>query len=582
MAPAGKRAAPRLVARLFRHPALLAGGILAALVAAAAQLALTWQVKLWSDALLSGAAESALAARLAAVAALVAVLLAGVFLARFWLARLELALQQELREEAQAAILAAELGAIERAPAGEWQSRLWNDGALLAGFVPDLVRRGAGGVAVALGALGAMLAIDARLTLAVAIALPPVALLFVVAGRRVRASARDAQAELAHATSVAGEQLRGLATIRASQTEELERSRFAASGERYRRRALRAELWASALVAGVWLVTAAGLVVAVAWGSGRVATGERTPGDLLAFALFAVQAIEPLRRLSDFQGRYQRAVAAAERLFELIDLPAEPVAPEPLRIPPGPPAPAGAALTLEEVAFAWDGVAPVLRGVTFALAPCDSVALVAASGGGKSTLVRLLLGFERPAAGTIRLDGRDLATLDRRVLRREVAVAFQEPLVFHGTLAENLAYGAGAVPRTRLLDVAEQVGLEELLATLPGSLEGRLVEAGRSLSGGERQRIALARAVLRAPRLLLLDEATSAVDGETEEKIAERLAPFFRGRTVLVAAHRFATVKRLPRALHLAGGRIAGDGRPEELLASAAFRELFAGQVESP
>jgi ABC-type multidrug transport system fused ATPase/permease subunit len=415
----------------------------------------------------------------------------------------------------------------------------------------------------------------------VAIAAPPVALVFVLLGRRIRRGSRAAQEELAEATSVAGEQLRGLATIQAYQTVEAERRRFADRAAAFRARAFIAELWSSGLVAGVWLVTAAGLVAAIAWGSGRVAAGERTPGDLLAFALFAAQAIEPLRRLSDFQGRWQRTLAAAERLFAVIDLPQEAsaAATPPPRAPVSGAAAGGAGLAVEGLRFGYGGP-PVLDGLSFALSPGERVALVAASGGGKSTLARLILGFERPRAGRILLDGRDVAALDRDTLRREVGIVFQEPLVFRGSLAENLGYGAGPQPRERLLEVAEQVGLEDLLSALPHGLESPLVEAGRSLSGGERQRIALARAVLRAPRLLLLDEATSAVDGETEERIFDRLEGFLAGRTVLVAAHRYALVRRMPRSLLLAGGRVAADGPPQALAArSAPFRELFATQL---
>jgi ATP-binding cassette subfamily B protein len=308
-----------------------------------------------------------------------------------------------------------------------------------------------------------------------------------------------------------------------------------------------------------------------------IVAGARSPGDLLVFALYAAQAIEPLRRLSDVQGRWQRTLAAAARLFAVIDLPAE----SRRGGHRGLPAPLRGELAVENVRFAYDGGTPVLDGLSFRLAPGETAALVAASGGGKSTLAKLVLGFHAPQAGRLRLDGVDLAELDLVALRRSVGVVFQEPFLFRGSLAENLRYGAGAVPESQVRQAAETVGLETLLRALPRGLASDLTEAGRSLSGGERQRIALGRALLRAPALLILDEATSAIDSETEEAIFERLTPWLAARTVLVMAHRFATVRRLPRVVVLEHGRLVGDDTPQALLATCApFRQLFASQVD--
>lgn len=571
--------ARRLLGRLLRHWPRLAVAGLAVMVAALCQLALTWLVKVWSDTLLAGADPAALRRALALAAAAVALLLATVFLSRYLLAVFERRLVQELRDEASAALLAAETGTVDATAAGEWLSRLFNDPNALSGFVEDLLRRLLGGLAVTCGALAMMFVLDAPLTLAVGLAVPIAALLFALLGRRIRRWSRLAQEELGEATAIAGEQLQGLPTIKASRTESTEAGRLRSVGARYVARALAAEWWATTLVTAVWLATALGLLAAIWYGSRQVIAGARSPGDLLVFALYAAQAIEPLRRLSDVQGRWQRTLAAAARLFAVIDLPAESrrgghrVLPLPVR----------GELAIEHVRFAYDGGAAVLDGLSFRLAPGETAALVAASGGGKSTLARLLLGFLAPQAGRLRLDGVDLAELDLEALRRSVGVVFQEPFLFRGTLAENLRYGAVAVADARVRQAAETVGLESLLRALPRGLASDLTEAGRSLSGGERQRIALGRALLRSPALLVLDEATSAIDSETEEAIFDRLAPWLAERTVLVMAHRLSTVRRLPRVLVLEQGRLVGDGAPPALLATCPpFRQLFASQVEPP
>lgn len=576
--PALDPTARRLLARLFRHADRLVAAGLAVLVAALCQLALTWLVKLWSDTLLAGAEPAALRRLLALALATVALLLVTVFLSRYLLAVFERRLVQELRDEAGAALLGAEVETVQATGAGEWLSRLFNDPNALSGFVEDLLRRLLGGLTVTTGALVMMFVIDTRLTLAVGVAVPVAALLFTLLGRRIRRWSRLAQEELGEATAIAGEQIQGLPTIKAYQTEPAEIGRFRRAGERFVARSLAAEWWSTALVTAVWLATALGLLAAIWYGSGQVVAGTRSPGDLLVFALYAAQAIEPLRRLSDFQGRWQRTLAAAARIFALIDLPGERRRAGGRSLPE----PARGALEVERLSFAYRPGEPVLEELSFTLAAGESAALVAASGGGKSTLAKLLLGFLSPQAGRLRWAGVDLAEVDLETLRRRVGVVFQEPFLFRGSLAENLRYGAGEVSESRLREVAETIGLEGLLRALPHGLASDLVEAGRSLSGGERQRIALGRALLRDPALLVLDEATSAIDSETEEAIFERLAPWLARRSVLVMAHRFSTVRRLPRVVVLERGRQVGDGAPLALLASCPpFRQLFASQVEA-
>ena len=222
----------------------------------------------------------------------------------------------------------------------------------------------------------------------------------------------------------------------------------------------------------------------------------------------------------------------------------------------------------------------MLDDLTLRVAPHETAALVAASGGGKSTLAGLLVRFTDPQRGAILLDGVDIRALRLADLRHAVCVVEQDPFIFSGPLIENIRYGSPHASRTTIDAAVARAGLEALVSTLPGGLHASLQEAGGDLSGGQKQRIALARAIVRDPAVLVLDEATSALDSDTEGQIFAGLDQWLRRRTVLVMAHRLATISRFERVIVLQGGRVVGDGSVAELLRScAAFGELFAEQL---
>jgi ABC-type multidrug transport system fused ATPase/permease subunit len=237
-------------------------------------------------------------------------------------------------------------------------------------------------------------------------------------------------------------------------------------------------------------------------------------------------------------------------------------------------------LRFEKVRFEYRPGQGVLRGLDLAISPSETVALVAMSGGGKSTLANLLIRFTDPQSGRILIDGMDLREVRLAELRRVVCVAQQEPFVFSGSLLDNIRYGSLSAARDEIDLAVLLAGLEEFVGAMPGGLNGYLTEGGRNLSGGQKQRIALARAVVRNPTVLVLDEATSAIDGETEQAIFERMRPWLAQRTVLIMSHRLATITRFPRIIVLQDGRITGDGTVLELIETCpVFRSLFAEQL---
>jgi len=545
-------------------------------VLAAAQLSLTWLVKLWAEGPLRTGDAAAMNRLLVAAAVTTLAMMAALLASRALLESVNQRLVERLRNAAQRRILELEVARLADRPRGELLSRVFNDAGALSGFVRDILKRLVGEGVVIVGAVSMMFWLEPRLALCLFAVLPPIAAILVRIGRLIRGRSALAQQRIGALTAILDEQLQGVTTIKGFAAEHVEAARFAAENARLRAQALRSEWWSAVLVSSVWLLTGLGLVAIVWIGSRQVFAGQISAGALLAFCLYAVQTVEPLRRLSEVHAMLQRALAAAARVFEVIDDPGvEPLAGL------APRTPLRGELRCEGLSFHYRQGVPVLQGIDLRIAPGESIAIVAASGGGKSTLASLLVRFVAPSAGRILLDGQDLRHLALRDLRRAVCVVAQEPFLFGGSLAENLRYGSSAASARSIETVATLVGLDPLVAALPGGLSADLREAGRDLSAGQRQRIALARAVLRDPAVLVLDEATSAIDGDGESQVFRALDDWLGRRTVLLMSHRLATVSRCARVVVLARGRVIGDATPHELARGCSeFRLLFAGQTE--
>jgi len=577
--PSDQESPQRVFARLvkectqFRGHLVLITLSLAAL--SGAQLYLTWLAKLWAEGPLVDGNRAAMAhlTHLAIVTS--AVLVCSLFASRYFLRSINQSLVQRLRDRAQARLLEIELSSARRFQIGELMSRLFNDAGSLSEFVREILRRGIGESLVVIGALAMVFHLNWKLASIMSVMGPLVAVLLSKWGRVIRRQSEDAQRELGHLSAALSEQLSGLTTIKGYQTEAHEHGRFAAQDSIYRGHVLRSELSMALMTSSVWLITCVALLAVIWYGTSQVFTGRATRAELLAFCLYAIQIIDPLRRLSEVHGMLQRALAAAARVFQTIDLP--------LTEEPGSeslPSPIRGGLHFEGVRFGYRPDHKVLRGFELAIAPSETVGLVAASGGGKSTIANLLLRFAHPQSGRILLDGMDLRDLRLTELRRAVCVAQQEPFVFSGSLIDNIRYGSFDAARSEIDFAVSLAGLDEFVAAIPGGLEGYLAEGGRNLSGGQKQRIALARAIVRDPSVLVLDEATSALDGETEQAIFERMRGWLAQRTVLIMSHRLATVTRLSRIVVLQDGCVAGDGSVMELLERCpVFASLFGEQL---
>jgi subfamily B ATP-binding cassette protein MsbA len=577
-APADQRAAA-VFSRLLHDCLRLRGHLVVVFLSLAifggAQLYLTWIAKLWAEGPLITGNHAEMSKLLLRAALTALAMVAGIFFSRYSLRSVDLRLVQSLRDRAQDRLLETDLKVARRFQTGDLMSRLFNDAGALSEFVREILRRGVGETLVVVGAIAMLFRLNWRLALVTGVVVPAVALPLARLGRLVRkwgGAAQEAAGELGGALN---EQLHGLTTIKGFQAERMEKERFVTADTTWRRQVMHGEFWSAALISSVWLIAAAGLLAVVWYGSRLVTTGATTAGALLAFCLYAVQTVEPLRRLSEVHSMSQRAIACATRVYEIIDLPRSERDGTVALV-----GPVRGEVRFEMVSLSFDARQPVLADLTLSVGAGETIALVGASGAGKSTVANLLLRFLEPDAGRILLDGQELTQLRMADLRRAVCVAEQDPFIFSGSLLDNIRYGAWNASRRHIDEAVVLAGLETYVASMPHGLDTHLAESGRNLSGGQRQRIALARTIARDPAVLVLDEATSALDSDTERTIFANLKQWLEHRTVIVMAHRLATVSRIARVAMLQDGAIIGEGSVTDLLTNCSpFRELFADQL---
>ncbi|MEV5887497.1 ABC transporter ATP-binding protein [Streptomyces sp. NPDC052020] len=472
----------------------------------------------------------------------------------------------------------------DRWPSGQLLSRGTTDLMLLRMFLAfPLTFLFVNGVTIVVG-VAVMLAQDWTLGLVILGPAVPVIATCAVFEKRYAAVARRAQDQVGDLTTVVEESVLGIRVIKG-----FGRHRSQARAFRELSRTLRGtELRKARLLASIWavIVTLPELAVGAALVAGavRVAGGRLSAGTLVAFLSTALALRWPVESIGFLLAMCQEAATATERYFEVMD--AEPE-PEPARTAGGGPAARGGdrGLRFENVTFRYPdappGAPPVLDGVDLHIRPGESVALVGATGSGKTTLTALVPRLHEVTGGRITLDGVDIAAMPRAELRAQVAVAFEEPTLFSASVGENVLMGAGDGAGPAELDRALAVARAEFVHTLPQGAGTQVGEQGLSLSGGQRQRLALARAVVGEPRFLVLDDPLSALDVHTEAAVEAALRRVLAGATALIVAHRPSTVLLADRVALLSGGRIAAVGTHRELLrANAEYAHLMSGSGE--
>jgi len=406
----------------------------------------------------------------------------------------------------------------------------------------------------------------------VALAITPVIVL--VAYRYSQVShpvLRDVQQKLADVATVAEESIAGVHVVKSFSQEPRRGARFAEAADGVFERTLAANrqraLYVPLLTFLPLLAQAAVLLVA-----GRmVVSGSLSLGDFFAFNLLLAMLVMPLRMLGMWVGQAQRAIAAGERIFEILDEPEEIAdARHAVPLPPGP-----GSVVFEGVRFGYDPERPVLEDVDLAIEPGTTVALIGRTGSGKTTLAALVPRFYEVSAGRLLVDGIDVRDLERRSLRREIGVISQDPFLFSASIRDNIAFGMPDAPHDAVEAAARAAQAHDFVTELPQGYETIVGERGITLSGGQRQRIAIARALLIDPRILVLDDATASVDATTEARIRAGLREVMRDRTTIIIAHRLSTIALADEIVVLDRGRVTARGTQAQLLEeSPLFREI--------
>ncbi len=451
---------------------------------------------------------------------------------------------------------------------GELMSRLTADTALVQTVVTDNLLSLVQQVVTLVVVVILVLVLDwrlAALTLAVA---PLLAITAMMVGRRTRHLSEKAQESLGQASIVVQETLSAVRIVRAFAREAYEIGRYSAAIDRSVTVSVTAARL-NAFLGAVMTTAASGAAVLVLWvGGHEVIAGRLTPGGLISFLFYLFMLAGPLQTLASLYGSFQQALGGAARIFALLD-----VVPS-IVDAPGAPAlpPVRGYVALRDVSFAYHSEGPaVLEGVTLEVQAGQTVALVGPSGAGKTTLISLLPRYYEPQAGHIFIDDHDIAAVTMQSLRAVIALVPQEPTLFGGTVRENIAYGRLNATQAEVEAAARTANAHGFIMLLPRGYDSVIGERGVKLSGGQRQRLAIARAVLKDPRLLLLDEATSALDNESEALVQEALERLMAGRTTIVIAHRLTTVERADLIVVLDGGRVVEQGTHQDLLAQGGL-----------
>ena len=471
---------------------------------------------------------------------------------------------RDLRNDLYRHILKQSAGFFAHGATGRLLSRINND----VGQVQQAVSETAGDLAretLALAGYAALLFYyDARLTVVCLTGAPLIVYPLIRLGQRVRRTTRRSQEALEHLSHLGAEAFTGHRIVKAFGMEEHESKKFQRAGEHLFRINMKVTATLSTLPPLMELIGGLGMAGALVYGSGQIASGRLTPGQFALFIGTLFLMYGPAKKLSRVNANLQQAIAASERIFEMLDTHSE------VKELPGARAllPFQDRIELRGVGFGYDdGLSRILRDVSFTVRAGQMVAIVGRSGAGKTTLVNLLPRFYDVSAGQILIDGVDIREVTLASLRQQIGIVTQDTVLFDDSVASNIAYGSPHATAREIEAAARAANAHDFISAMPDGYETIIGERGQRLSGGQRQRLAIARALLKNAPILVLDEATSALDTESELLVQNALSNLMMNRTSFVIAHRLSTIRRADAIMVLERGSVVEKGRHDELLA---------------
>ena len=486
-------------------------------------------------------------------------------------------IEADLRDRMFAHIQRLHFGFHDTAQTGQLMSRANTDLQQVQTFLVLIPLTISNGVTV-LAVTVILLTINPVLTLLALGSLPFMNVLATRFSQRLHPYAMGIQRESADLAAVVEESVSGVRVIKGLGAEQLQAARLRTEADDVFTESMGAVRTRSRFLPGLELLPNIGFIAVLGYGGHQVMNGDLSIGSLIAFNVYVAMLVWPLRMLGMILAQGQRAVVSAERVHEV--LATDPVIVDPAKPQPLPPG--GGEVRFEGARFAYGGGPPVLDGFDLTVRAGESVALVGATGSGKTTVSRLLPRFYDLDEGRILLDGVDVRRLRLRELRGAIGIVFEETFLFSDSVAANIAFADPEASQEEIERAARLAGAVEFIGHLDEGYATRIGERGYSLSGGQRQRIAIARAILADPRVLILDDATSAVDPTKEHEIRDALTEVMRGRTTIVIAHRPATIALADRVVLIDGGRVVAEGTHDQLLARhERYRQVLAAAAVS-